>query len=183
MHCTCKTLLSGVFNAPRSCAATIPPTFLAPAFAAAQTSSFSTTHTNSARKDGNKARGVSALRRTGLKKQRVSIKPFELPKPVDRERIAPVQVDDDHGLWEFFPRDQKSMANPEELGSHGRAWEIRELRHKDWECLHKLWWACIKERNRLLTYQIERERVGNMYGRYESDERTKTVCQMMNYAV
>ncbi|KAI5366467.1 putative ribosomal protein L47 [Septoria linicola] len=177
MHCTCRTLLSSVFAAPLVRATTTPPpVFLAPAIVATQISSFSTTSATFARKDGNKARGVSALRRTGLKKQKLSIKPEDLPKPVlDSARRSKVEVDEDHGLWEFFPSDRKSMATPEELLSHGRAWDIKELRHKDWDDLHRLWWVCVKERNRLATYKLERERVGNMYGRYESDKREKEI--------
>ncbi|PIA92510.1 54S ribosomal protein L4, mitochondrial [Cercospora beticola] len=181
MHCTCKTLLSSVFAAPLARSTTsIPPTFLAPALALNQTTSFSTSTRQHARKDGNPARGVSALRRTGLKKQRLSITAAELPKPVlDPSRRSQVEVDEDHGLWEFFPSDRKSMATPEELVQHGRSWDMRELRHKDWDDLHRLWWVCIKEKNRLLTYKLERERVKNLFGQYESDQREDEIKKTM----
>lgn len=67
------------------------------------------------------------------------------------------------------------MATPEELVQHGRSWDMRELRHKDWDDLHRLWWVCVKEKNRLLTYRLERERVKNLFGQYESDQREDEV--------
>ncbi|KAF2217870.1 hypothetical protein CERZMDRAFT_104345 [Cercospora zeae-maydis SCOH1-5] len=185
MHCTCKTLLSSVFAAPFARATTsIPPTFLAPALGVSQTASFSTSTVFHARKkvrkDGNPARGVSALRRTGLKKQKLSITVADLPKPVlDPSRRSEVEVDEDHGLWEFFPQDRKSMATPEEMLQHGRSWETKELKHKDWDDLHRLWWVCIKERNRLKTYELERTRAGNMFGQYESEQREKEIRRTM----
>lgn len=177
MHCTCKALLTGAFANSLTRGSTLPPTFLLPAFAAAQSSSFSTSSIQHARKDGNPSRGVSALRRTGPnKKQKLSVSMDELPQPVlDPAKRTPVQVDENHGLWGFFPSDRKSMATPEEMAAHGRSWTVPELRNKDWDDLHRLWWVCLKERNRLRTYEAERNRVGNMYGAHESNERLKEV--------
>lgn len=67
------------------------------------------------------------------------------------------------------------MATPAEMHAHGRAWTVQELRVKDWDDLHRLWWVCIKERNRLFTYEVERKRLGSMYGDHESEGRMKQV--------
>lgn len=181
MHCTTRSLLASVFNTPVARAPTIPPAFLLPSLALHQTSSFSTTTNRHARKDHNRNRGVSALRRTGLgKKQRLSVKLENLPKPVlDPAKRTPIEVDDDHGLWDFFPQDKKAMATPEEMNAHGRAWTVAELRNKDWDDLHRLWWVCLKEINRLNSYAAERERIGNMYGLYESNVRKTAIRNTM----
>ncbi|KAK5999934.1 hypothetical protein QM012_005022 [Aureobasidium pullulans] len=153
---------------------TLPPPFLLPSLF---TSSFSTTSPASARRDGNRIRGVSALRRTGLRpRQTLSVKPEDLPKPVtDKKQRSQVDVDPDHGLWGFFNRDRYPFATPDYDSSHGRAWTIVELRAKDFEDLHKLWWVCVRERNRLATERHARKKANPGYGDYESEERESQV--------
>lgn len=179
MHCTTKTVLGAVFASPLTKPSALPLSFLIPAFSASHTTPFSTSASHHARKDGNPNRGVSALRRTGLnpKQQRsIKIKPEDLPKPVlDPAKRSKVEVDEDHGLWEFFGPERTAMVTPEELTAHGRAWTVPELRNKDWDDLHRLWWVCLKEVNRLNTSEGERERSGAMYGEFESNARKREV--------
>ncbi len=64
---------------------------------------------------------------------------------------------------------------------------MQELRRKDWEDLHRLWWVCIKEKNKVETFKKERQRVGSMYGDFEADARAKEVsfctrCFSIDYA-
>lgn len=61
----------------------------------------------------------------------------------------------------------------------GRAWTVGELRTRDWDALHQLWWICVKERNRLATEKIERKRLNAGYGDFENQERDKTVQETM----
>ncbi len=97
-----------------------PPIFLAPALAKCQTSPFTTTPQPSTRKtrDGNPNRGVSALRRTGLK-YAVGMSHTPLPKPVlDPKKRTKVETDPNHGLWGFFNK-KRLLSTPEMDASHG----------------------------------------------------------------
>ena len=184
MHCTGGTLLRNALISSASRATTLPPLFLLPAFTINQTTPFSTSPTAHARKDGNRSRGVSALRHTGIgKKQTLSVKLADLPRPVlDPELRSKVDVDEDHGLWDFLPSARTAIRTPEELHAHGRGWTVPELRCKDWDDLHRLWWVCIKERNRLATESYEHENirgVDGMYGEFESQTRDKEVRKTM----
>ncbi len=182
MHCTSASLLRTTLLSSSIYASTLPPAFLIPAFA--QTASFSSTPTHQARKDHNRNRGVSALRHTGIgKHQRLSVRVSALPQPVlDPARRSAVQVDPDHGLWGFFSKERTLISTPEEMNGYGRSWTIQELRGKDWDDLHKLWWTCVKEQNRIATGELERKRLAGedgMYGDYEASERSKEVKRTM----
>ncbi|MCJ1370600.1 54S ribosomal protein L4 mitochondrial [Loxospora ochrophaea] len=126
-------------------------------------------------RDNNRNRGVSAIRRTGLKYP-VSMSYEPLPQPVlDPERRSKVKVDENHGLYEFFDQDKQPLSKPEDDSKHGRSWSVEELRQKSWEDLHALWWVCVKERNRIATANNERERLKAGHGRFEADERDRAV--------
>ncbi|KAK4655646.1 54S ribosomal protein L4 mitochondrial [Podospora pseudocomata] len=125
-------------------------------------------------KDMSKSRGQSALRRTGLR-WRLSMSDDPLPKPRSREELPPVEVDPDHGLWDFFPNRETVAASPEDDMKHGRGWMVEELRGKSWEDLHRLWWVCVKERNRIATGAWERERGKMGFGKSEAQGRDREV--------
>ena len=179
MHCSSRSIIGGLLSATTQRSATLPPGFLIPAFSSAsQTASFSSSTTRAARKDGNPARGISAIRRTGLnKKIKLSVDLKNLPKPVlDPQRRSTVQVDEDHGLWEFFHTSRTPLQNPEQLHAHGRGWTVQELRSKSWDDLHRLWWMCVKDVNRCMTTEAERIRLDAGYGQYEFEARLEEVC-------
>ena len=135
------------------------------------------------KKDNNSNRGLSAVRRTGLRaRQTLSVrqKDFEnqqLPTPVKIE--AEVVGTQDHGLWDFFHKSQSLLTTPRELTEHGRDWTVGELRSKDWDTLHQLWWICVKERNRLATEKRERSRLKALWGDAESKDRDEVVQKTM----
>ena len=118
-------------NRPRLRLPDVPPLFLAPALQNTITpiiprASFSTSGPKSLRnRDNNKSRGVSALRRTGLKHP-LSMSKEPLPQPVlDPKKRSKVKVDENHGLYGFFNKDRKALSTPEEDNAHGRFY----LRH------------------------------------------------------
>ncbi|KAH7064175.1 54S ribosomal protein L4, mitochondrial [Paraphoma chrysanthemicola] len=140
------------------------------------------TSTPRCKKDNNSIRGLSAVRSTGLRRrQTLSVKQKDfanqqLPTPVPIEE-KPTGTPD-HGLWDFF-KDQKLLQTPVDEQKHGRAWTIGELRSRDWDALHQLWWICVKERNRLATEKIERNRLEAGYGDFENKNRDEVVQKTM----
>ncbi|KAI0888647.1 MRP-L47-domain-containing protein [Annulohypoxylon maeteangense] len=117
----------------------------------AQSCPFSTTpelNERRPRRDNNRLRGLSSLYRSGPR-ARMNIEPSELPKPSNYKKV--IEVDPNHGLWDFFFSKEKLLPTPEEIEEYGRAWTAEELRHKSWEDLHALWWVCVKEQNRIIT--------------------------------
>ena len=101
-----------------------PPIFLAPSLRVhplwVGTSTFSTSAAYYKRtRDYCKNRGVSALRRTGLRRP-ISMSKEPLPEPVlDPEKRSKVQVNPNHGLWGFFNKERTSLTKPEDEAKHG----------------------------------------------------------------
>ncbi|EED20621.1 50S ribosomal protein L4 [Talaromyces stipitatus ATCC 10500] len=157
--------------------AELPPPFLAPAVHGKfQSANFSSTASNAARHfpDKSKQRGVSAIHRTGPRYP-LTVAKFPLPVPVTKENLPPRENNPNHGLWAFFPPDRMPMSTPEYDVAHGRSWSIQELRGKSWEDLHCLWWVCVKERNRIATSNMERERAKAGFGEAELIDRDRVV--------
>ncbi|KAH6912700.1 mitochondrial 39-S ribosomal protein L47 (MRP-L47)-domain-containing protein [Coprinopsis sp. MPI-PUGE-AT-0042] len=84
-------------------------------------------------------------------------------------RTAKVPVREDHGLYGFFRR----KANPTGEGEaayetvesarrplSGRAWRASELRLKNFQDLHTLWYITLRERNLLASQKEEARRMG-----------------------
>ncbi|KAJ3188350.1 hypothetical protein HDU85_005501 [Gaertneriomyces sp. JEL0708] len=61
------------------------------------------------------------------------------------------------GLEDFF-ENEKGWAWRENHLHTGRAWQAAELRSKSFEDLHKLWWVCLKEKNKLYSQKTEAAR-------------------------
>ncbi|KAI1823111.1 mitochondrial 39-S ribosomal protein L47 (MRP-L47)-domain-containing protein [Xylaria intraflava] len=128
------------------------------------------------RRDNNRFRGLSSLYRSGTR-YRMNIDKSELPEPAHYK--PQVDVDPDHGLWDFFYAKGKLLLTPDEVTEHGRGWTVEELRHKSWEDLHKLWWVCIKEQNRLSTARKEKSRLKFIDGNEEDAQRSSEVRRTM----
>jgi len=125
-------------------------------------------------RDNSKRRGESALQRSGTR-WRLSVSDDPLPVPVSRDELDPVKTDPNHGLWDFF-HDRETVAHPPgQMAKFGRAWTVEELRHKSWDDLHRLWWVCAKERNRISTSAFERKMRQLGFGEAEDKSRDDEV--------
>ncbi|KAJ8119661.1 hypothetical protein ONZ43_g3436 [Nemania bipapillata] len=107
----------------------------------------------------------------------MNIDKSETPQPANYK--PKVKVDPNHGLWDFFYAKDKLMLTPDESAEHGRGWTVEELRHKSWDDLHKLWWVCVKEQNRLSTARKERRRLKLAEGGSQGGERWDEVRKTM----
>lgn len=105
------------------------PIFLAPLLASGNCSSHQTTQFSTSaplmkrrkmqKRDSNPNRGVSALRRTGLRHP-VSMSKVPLPQPVlDPAKRSKPTVDESHGLWGFFNEQRTTLSTPDEDVQHG----------------------------------------------------------------
>ena len=112
------------------------------------------------------------MRRTGPR-QPLSVSDDEIPRPSDFKPVH--KTDATHGLWGFFPAPFKLLNTLQEDTEFGRSWTVEELRRKDWEDLHKLWWVCVKERNIIATANHERQRSKIGYGENEALEKDAEV--------
>lgn len=125
-------------------------------------------------RDNNKHRGESTIRRTGPR-WRLSVSDEPLPRPVAPKDLPQVETDPNHGLWDFFYDKTTTVNPPTQDSQHGRPWSVEELRHKSWDDLHKLWWVCVKERNRIATSSYEREKLSLGFGAAEAQKRDAMV--------
>ena len=108
-----------------------PPVFLAPLLGrgyglAQRTFHFSTStpwckRITSERhnRDSNPGRGVSALRRTGLRHP-VSMSQEPLPQPVLDPKKRKIEVAESHGLWGFFNTQKTVFPTPKQDDAHGQ---------------------------------------------------------------
>jgi large subunit ribosomal protein L47 len=87
------------------------------------------------------------------------------------------EIDPEHGLWQFFYDGQVAQP-PTKDAAFGRPWTAEELRRKSWDDLHRLWWVCVKERNRIATAAVSRKHFDLGFGSFESEERDNAVSPL-----
>ncbi|RKO88740.1 mitochondrial 39-S ribosomal protein L47 (MRP-L47)-domain-containing protein, partial [Blyttiomyces helicus] len=62
------------------------------------------------------------------------------------------------GLEDFFEKEGAWVWDSKAIPT-GRHWNAAELRNKSFDELHKLWWVCIKEQNKLYSQKEEARRL------------------------
>jgi len=127
-------------------------------------------------RDASKHRGESSLYGSGPK-EFLSVSNSPLPRPRDPADVPAPATDPDHGLWGFFRPDKALLSPPEDDTAHGRAWTVEELRRKSWEDLHCLWYACVRERNRISTEYMSRAKHDIGFGNDEAEARDEVVSR------
>ncbi|SMN21968.1 similar to Saccharomyces cerevisiae YLR439W MRPL4 Mitochondrial ribosomal protein of the large subunit, homolog of prokaryotic L29 ribosomal protein [Maudiozyma saulgeensis] len=70
---------------------------------------------------------------------------LKITKPIP-PTVLNIKCPDNHPLWQFF-HEKKFLRSEEDLDLNGRSWSIPELRRKNFNDLHSLWYICLKERN------------------------------------
>lgn len=115
-----------------------PPVFLAPLLArgyglAQHNFQFSTSTpccnrktSQRSKRDSNPDRGVSALRRTGLRHP-VSMSKEPLPQPVLDLKKRKIEVAENHGLWGFFNRQKMALPIPKQDDAHGQTNSLSQM--------------------------------------------------------
>ncbi|KAH3685360.1 hypothetical protein WICPIJ_003645 [Wickerhamomyces pijperi] len=89
-------------------------------------------------------RSLHTTTKTLARKQQVNL----TIKPPIAPTAKNLKVSDDHPLWQFF-HNKKFLRKYDELDTVGRPWSIPELRRKNFNDLHSIWYACLRERNSL----------------------------------
>ena len=137
--------------------------------------------------------GVSAIHRTGHRRP-VSMSQYPLPKPVPLEHrnLPNTEVDESHGLWGFLLAEEERCVFARGGGVPrsvvlilrclvltdqilGRPWDYVELSKLNFENLHKLYWVCLKERNRVSTRIEELEANHLPRGKSQATDRIQAV--------
>ncbi|KAF2763004.1 MRP-L47-domain-containing protein [Pseudovirgaria hyperparasitica] len=141
-------------------------------------------------RENNKLRGMSALRSTGLNGKRLSVEKELrgiLPVPVEpkkdrylKHNINEEGVNPNHPLWGFFNPAKTFSAKPHEDHAHGNPWHPDQLRIKSFDDMHKIWWMCVKDLNRMATEEGERLRLNLQFGDKEMRERQIHVRRTMS---
>lgn len=89
------------------------------------------------------------------------------PRPPITPAPARIVTPDDHPLWQFFRSKDSALTHPDVYDDLGRPWGVPELRRKQYEDLHTLWYVCLRELNLLKTETSALHRVLRR-GRVES---------------
>lgn len=109
-----------------------------------------------------------------LDKALFNVKPLKLRPPI--EPLAhDVQTPENHPLWQFFGEQKSFLRTRSELEDIGRPWTIPQLRRKEFDDLHTLWYVCLKERNRLYRESQLLQDYTTRVGEESLDERNTAV--------